>query len=143
VRPRDTRLQVAWAITGIGDSWAVVHPVCADYDGRRLVAPSGFLTDLASTPRKAWAIFPPFGRYSAAAILHDYLYATHADADGRPMTRKEADRAFLGLMIEGGTRIWRAVLFHRMVRIFGGKPWRTGPGRLAAQPDLTKETPDA
>ena len=35
--------------------------------------PSGFVSDGASTPRLLWSIFPPVGRYFAAAVVHDYL----------------------------------------------------------------------
>jgi hypothetical protein len=40
----------------------------------KIEVPSGFLTDLASIPKLFWNILPPFGRYSAAAVVHDYLY---------------------------------------------------------------------
>ena len=39
--------------------------------------PVGFLTDLASVPRPLWWLFPPFGKYLPAAIVHDKLYSDH------------------------------------------------------------------
>jgi hypothetical protein len=39
-----------------------------------VVVPSGFISDLASIPKALWSTLPPFGRYSAAAILHDHLF---------------------------------------------------------------------
>ena len=38
-----------------------------------LTVPTGYESNLASTPRLLWPIFPPFGRYSPCAIVHDYL----------------------------------------------------------------------
>lgn len=35
--------------------------------------PKGFITDLVSIPRIFWGIWPPFGEYLAASIVHDYL----------------------------------------------------------------------
>jgi len=38
--------------------------------------PCGFEFDGASVPRILWSIFPPIGRYTSAALLHDYLLTT-------------------------------------------------------------------
>lgn len=35
--------------------------------------PSGFVSDGATVPRFLWSVFPPVGRYFAAAVVHDYL----------------------------------------------------------------------
>ena len=40
-----------------------------------VTVPIHFKTDFASTPRFLWAFFPPYGKYTEAAVLHDYLYA--------------------------------------------------------------------
>jgi hypothetical protein len=42
--------------------------------GERIVVPAGFESDGASTPQTIWNLFPPFGPYWLAAILHDWLY---------------------------------------------------------------------
>jgi hypothetical protein len=34
----------------------------------------GATTDGASTPREIWNVYPPFGKYWLAAILHDFAY---------------------------------------------------------------------
>jgi hypothetical protein len=54
--------------------------------GRILEIPTGFITDFASIPRVLWDLLPPTGKYSRAAVVHDYLYrtlgvASRADAD--------------------------------------------------------------
>ncbi|OMQ14558.1 hypothetical protein A7K94_0215800, partial [Modestobacter sp. VKM Ac-2676] len=53
--------------------WEVVEPLV--YRGRRdvFVVPAGFGTDFASVPRVAVWLFPRFGRYTLAAVLHDWL----------------------------------------------------------------------
>jgi hypothetical protein len=45
--------------------------------GETYTVPAGFKSDLASIPRLFWAILPPFGRYSKAAVIHDYLLANN------------------------------------------------------------------
>ena len=52
--------------------------------------PEGFSTNFASVPRVFWAIYPPWGKYGKAAVVHDYLYKNH-----NGFTRKEADDIFL------------------------------------------------
>lgn len=38
-----------------------------------VIVPAGFISDGASVPRIFWSLFPPVGRYFAAAVVHDYL----------------------------------------------------------------------
>jgi hypothetical protein len=70
--------------------WEVLEPIV--YHGRRdtFVVPAGFLTDFASVPRVVVWLIPRFGRYTPAAVLHDWLVTTglttgvvsSRDADG-------------------------------------------------------------
>lgn len=54
--------------------WQLLAPlVYVTKNGDVITIPQNFQTDLASVPRVFWAILPPFGRYSKAAVLHDYL----------------------------------------------------------------------
>jgi hypothetical protein len=39
-----------------------------------VTAPIGFWTDGASVPRFLWRIYPPFGEYFRAAVVHDFMY---------------------------------------------------------------------
>lgn len=75
--------------------------------------PAGFHTDLASTPRIFWNIFPPFGKYEQAAIVHDFLY--HFGIG----TKKEADIKFLHGMKLLQVPFWKRRLMFRAVRLFG------------------------
>lgn len=54
--------------------------------------PAGFLTDAATTPRILWPLFPPVGKWTRSAILHDYLLTSR--------TRREADYEFLRALTE-------------------------------------------
>lgn len=60
--------------------------------GESIVVPAGADSDGASTPEFIWNLFPPFGKYWRAALLHDYLYR-HTD---RP--KAECDSIFLEAM---------------------------------------------
>ncbi len=59
------------------------------YVGKRetFVVPAGMSTDFASVPRPFVWLLPPYGAYTNAAVLHDYLCrpeagVSRADADG-------------------------------------------------------------
>ncbi|EKN4849223.1 DUF1353 domain-containing protein [Yersinia enterocolitica] len=75
--------------------------------------PTGYVTDLASVPRVFWTLFPPHGRYSKAAIIHDYLY------DNTLRTKKEADKIFLDGMQVLGVPWCRRKIMYVAVRLFG------------------------
>lgn len=77
------------------DKWAVLNAF--DYDigelgGEKIIVPKGFITDFASTPRFLWRIFPPWGPYRKAAVIHDWLYANQEYA------KAVADAIFLEAM---------------------------------------------
>ena len=84
---------------------------------RVIEAPRGFETDFASVPRLFWRIVPPWGRYSPAAVIHDYLYCTGMVS--RPM----ADRAFLSIMERLGVAPWKRLTMYWAVRLFGRPAW--------------------
>lgn len=81
-----------------------------------VAVPQGFATDMASIPRIFWPIFPPFGKYFKAAIVHDYLYQYPTLC-----TRKEADVIFLEAMKVSGVNKYVAGVMYAAVRLLG---WR-------------------
>ena len=82
--------------------------------------PEGFVTDLASVPKFFWGILPPLGRYSRAAVVHDYLYVTGV------VSRRDADGVFLRIMKERGvSRLTRYTMW-TAVRAFGWLYWKHG-----------------
>lgn len=102
-----------------GRSWRLVRPLRIVTRTHTFTVPADFVTDFASVPRLFWALFPPFGKFTIAAVAHDHLYA----GGERGVTRKEADRVFLEIMVGDGTQVWRALIMYRMVRWFGRSSW--------------------
>ena len=87
-------------------------------DGRLVQVPAGFVVDFASTPRILWSILPPRGRYSRAAVVHDWLYRTQG------VSRKYADDVFLWMMEELEVPLWKRRVMYRGVRVWGWRTWR-------------------
>jgi len=77
----------------------------------------GFVTDFASSPKFLWALFPPTGKYTRAAVIHDFLYTHHC------VPRKDADGIFRRIMRECGVSKWRRYLMWLAVRTCGGFYW--------------------
>jgi len=75
--------------------------------------PAGFVTDFASSPSFAWMIFPKMGLYSAAAVLHDYLYQS------KLVCRALADSIFREAMLVLGVPHWKVNIMYWGVRAFG------------------------
>lgn len=86
-------------------------------DGALITAPAGMTTDLASIPRVAWDLLPPFGKYTGAAVIHDFLYQT------QPCTREEADLVLAEAMdAEGVEHVVRQMIYEA-VRVGGQVAW--------------------
>ncbi len=81
----------------------------------RFTVPEGFCSDGASIPRLLWSVVgSPFDpKFSAAAIMHDWLYRKTTIA------RKTADNVFLRLLLANGVHRFRARLMWCGVRLFG------------------------
>ena len=73
---------------------------------RFLVVPTGFTTDLASIPWYARWLLPKHGRYSKAAVLHDWLLTQPA------YTRMEADELFNDAMRSSNVVRWRRLTIY-------------------------------
>lgn len=79
--------------------------------GRTIRVPAGLVTDFASVPRLLWNIFPPWGKYGKAAVLHDFMYQR------QEFTKTFSDAIFLEAMEAIGvgwltrTLIWNGVRF--------------------------------
>lgn len=84
----------------------------------QLVVPAGFKTDFASITRWLWPFFPPFGKYSRAAIVHDYLYEVKGDH-----SRFLADALFRELMDKLGVPLWKRMIMYGAVRLAGWLFW--------------------
>lgn len=84
--------------------------------------PSGFVTDFASVPRPFWAILPPAGRYTQAAIAHDYMYWMQ---DEMKWSRSDADEVLNLFMLDldVGSAVRNTI--HTAVRAFGASAWNS------------------
>jgi len=92
----------------------LIYDIGAENSGRRIVVPAGFVTDGASIPRIFWGLFPAWGKYSRASVVHDYLCS--AIVMGIPEkeapTAHQADAVFLEAMaVSGVDPISRYVMY--------------------------------
>lgn len=85
----------------------MVYPVGHTND--TIVVPAGFVTDFASIPRQLWNVLSPVGEYRLPAVVHDFLYWTHA------CNREQADNLLYIAMTEADvpsatrTAVWAGV----------------------------------
>lgn len=85
-------------------TWKLVESL--RYSGNRetFVVPAGFETDFASVPRAFVWLIPTYGRYTKAAILHDFLCE---EAKVGRFDRDDADGLFRRAMRELGVSFLR------------------------------------
>ncbi|HSW80190.1 MAG TPA: DUF1353 domain-containing protein [Candidatus Saccharimonadales bacterium] len=76
------------------EKWELLEPI--EYQGRKekFYVHTGFKTDLASVPRIFTWLVPRYGKYTKAAIVHDFLCET------KPVNRADADGLFRRMMRE-------------------------------------------
>jgi len=136
------------AIRGTGPTtWGLLAPlIWTGTKGDQFAVPVGFETDFATVPRfLAWKVLP-YGPYTRAAVLHDWLLTELAARthDGKPMVpenqipanSRDCDGIFRLAMKDLGTpwltrwQMWAAVRLaacfnHR--RAYGRQFWRDAP----------------
>lgn len=100
------------------------YHVGSEYSMDVITVPNGFVTDLASIPWPASMLIPKSGIYNAAAVLHDFLYATQT----RP--RKECDFIFWEAMKSLRVNFLKRNIMYNAVRAFGWMPWNVHTKRL-------------
>lgn len=108
--------------------------------GVRFTVPAGFLTDLASIPRPCRSFAPSVVHSARAAVLHDYLYATHL------VSRREADELFFEALEAVGVSVWDCWKMWMAVRVFGrcayGKEARIAVHQARAAESADSGCPD-
>ena len=102
-----------------GEHYELIRHFYVTMEGTKFIVPSGFITDFASVPRGLWNIFPPHGRYSKAAVLHDYLYRFSK------LTRKRCDEIFLECMTAIGVPYIKRYLMYWGLRVGGWAAWNS------------------
>lgn len=96
------------------NTWELVEPL--GYRGRwqEFVVPAGFRTDLATVPRVVVWLIARTGRYTRAAVLHDWLVTEGIRSAA--VTSREADGLFRRVMRELGVPVLRRWLMWTGVR---------------------------
>jgi len=107
----------------VPDEWVVTDPLIGLRNGDKIIAPRGFITDLASIPRPFRGVFNVNGLLRAPAVLHDWLYCSQR------YSRAEADAIFLEAMEARGMDRATRYAVYATVRAFG---WRYYNKRKAA-----------
>ena len=109
---------LSYEVGGLGSGRIVMVPGATE-NGR------GFITDGASVPRILWPLFPSWGRYSRAAVIHDYLgdrLVNRRDPHPEGRTQKAIDAIFYEAMTVCGVNwpvrftIWATVRLAAMAR---------------------------
>lgn len=99
--------------------------------GNVIVIPRGFTTDFCTVPKLLWGLFPPYGDFLLASIIHDFLYLNRPDN----ITRTQADKEMLiwSKVLNGDRRydsklkyFWKRLdnyIRYGTVRLFGWTYW--------------------
>jgi hypothetical protein len=83
-----------------------------------ITVPEGFVTDFASIPQALWSLgLTPHGKYSKAAVIHDYLYWSQT------CTKKQADNILLIAMKESSVGTIDEVTIYEGVNAGGVSSW--------------------
>jgi hypothetical protein len=80
--------------------WETVETLTYEGQTDTFVVPKGMRTDFASVPRAFVWFLPRYGRYTRAAILHDYLWQHRVGDPEQPVRRRDADGLFRRVMRE-------------------------------------------
>jgi len=90
--------------------------------------PQGTTTDFASVPQPFWILFPPDGKYTQAAVVHDLLYGCGGEVLrfypqyenlSKEEMRKLCDDIFLEAMTVLEVPKWVRKTMYHAVRMFG------------------------
>lgn len=110
-----------------GKTWIILcdfgYEIGVEGSGDIINVPIGTYTDFASIPRLLWAIFPRWGKYGNAAVIHDWMYWNQS------RSRKEADGIFLEGMEVLEVSTWKRRTIYYAVRWFGWVAWRANQRR--------------
>lgn len=111
-----------------GKRWKLVQSF--GYRGKHDVfdVPEGFETDFASVPRVFVWLLPRYGRWTQAAVLHDYLW--HLARQGGPPSKADADGIFNRALRELEVPFLRRWIMWTAVR------WAAGPSSWLAKGPL-------
>lgn len=90
-----------------------------------IVVPAGFVTDYASIPQAMWSFgLGPHGRYSRAALVHDYLYWSQS------CTKDQADNLLVIAMKESHVDSFDEMAIFTGVKVGGQPSWDSNAKEL-------------
>ncbi len=95
------------------NSFRLVTPFYVALNGKEVIIPTDFKTDLASVPRIPIVYMVVGGRGHKAAVLHDWLYQTAM------FPRDKCDAYFYHALRECGINYFYAQVMYRGVRLGG------------------------
>lgn len=117
-------------------SYVLTAPFSADIDGLGIAVhlPAGYVTDLASIPRWAWALVghPATGEFQDAAIIHDWICDLAVDRQDYSI-RLIGDAIFFHLLQVAGVSYWKRALMYLAVRTHGYWTFRSTPDHPASE----------
>jgi Protein of unknown function (DUF1353) len=114
-----------------GRRWRLVEGFRYQGNVDSFAVPADFVTDFASVPRVFVWLLPRYGRWTQAAILHDFLWKSIRDHDPAvPIDKFDADGIFNRAMRELGVPYLRRWLMWTAVR------WASGPRQWLARGPL-------
>jgi uncharacterized protein DUF1353 len=108
-------------------NWKVVAPLSYQAQRQEFRIPLDMETDFASVPRPLVWFLPRYGRYTKAAIVHDYLWREGVRRE--EVTRREADAIFRRAMRELDVAflrrwfMWSAVRWGALAKRDGRRGW--------------------
>ena len=106
-----------------GRNWVIRkdfgYAVGSEDSGEVIDIPTGFVTDFASVPRPLWWLYPKWGKYGNAAVIHDYLYWD------QKYNKKKADLIFLEAMKVLGVGKITSFILYKSVSWFGIFAWKS------------------
>jgi len=112
-----------------GKTWVILsdfgYEIGEEGSGNTINVPIGTYTDFASIPRTLWAVFPRWGKYGNAAVIHDWMYWDQS------RSRKEADDIFLEGMEVLKVPKWKRRAIYSAVRTFGRIAWKSNQRKKA------------
>lgn len=132
-----------------GKTWVLrkrfSYDVGEEGSGETIEVPAGFITDFASIPRLFWMIYPKWGKYGNAAVIHDYLYWMQE----KKYPRKRADEIFYEGMLVLDVRKFTAKILFWAVKYFAALAWKCnakakqkGEKKFIDLPDTVIQIPD-
>lgn len=116
------------------ETWILVDPLVYDGRSQRFVVPARFETDFASVPRLVLWLVPRFGRYTRAAILHDWLCTVGIESG--LVTSRQADGLFRRALRESGVPVLQRWLMWCGVRWGALDDQVRRPGWLISAPGV-------